>query len=284
MPLSPHGRVVEALRQATVQIRTSSQNGQGSGSGIVVSSERVVTNAHVVPGTNYWVESWEGKTLSAALIKRDSASDLALLSIPGLNASVATLADSDILQPGTPVMAIGHPLGFIGALSVGIVQSLGRLGARFSNGKPWICSKLTLAPGNSGGPLANFQGEIVGVNTMIAGGLAFSIPSRTVQRFLNQTTKRAAIGIKARPVLSRRKQLGFLILEVDPGSSASAASLLPGDVLIAVDGHPFQNQEDFTNALYEAESEVLEFSFLRNSERVRKVSVRLPSVRYPKAA
>ena len=110
----------------------------------------------------------------------------------------ASFADSDELKPGSPVIAVGNPLGFTGAVSSGVVRAIGV--AQGLGSQDWIQADLRLAPGNSGGPLADFAGRAVGINTMIMGGLAFAIPSRRVQRFLMRSDNQLSLGVVVRPV------------------------------------------------------------------------------------
>ncbi len=223
MPIPVPGRLAEALRQSTVQIQSGDRYGQGQGSGVIIAPDQVITNAHVMRSDRVSVESWEGKTVKAALARIDRRRDLALLSVAGLNGAPVILGDSAVLRAGTPVVAIGNPFGFIGALSSGIVHSVGRMAVSGPNGgaSDWICADLRLAPGNSGGPLADFQGHVVGINTMVAGGgLAFAIPSRAVQKFLARRGAPPTLGVVVRPVKLRSGQIGILILELISGGAA----------------------------------------------------------------
>ena len=272
------GRLAEALRQSTVQVRSENTRFYGTGSGIIISPDRIVTNAHVIQTRDCVIEGWEGKLIKASLIKEDRRRDLALLSAPSLNGTPATLGDSDALRPGTAVVAVGNPLGFIGALSSGTVQRTVRLNMGFGNTvrQNWICSSVRLAPGNSGGPLANLRGEVVGVNTMLAAGrLAFSIPSRTVQNFLARDTSSMSLGVVVRPVRLSGGETGFLVIELLPGGAAEAASLLAGDTLVAADGKPFRSADDLCIAIEECADSVLELTFLRQSRALRRVHVKL---------
>jgi serine protease Do len=250
------GRVVESLRRSTVRIIS----GQGNGSGVALVGERVVTNAHVISGGRMSVESWEGKTLPASLIKIDRRRDLAILAVANLDAPAATLGDSNRLQAGTSVVAVGNPLGFTGAVSSGIVHT--------SGGSTWIYADVRLAPGNSGGPLADFRGEVIGINTMIvAGGLALAIPSRAVQSFLNRAVAPRSLGVVVRPVRLRNGGNGLLILELVPDGAAETASLLPGDILIV---------DDLEAAIDRAPGGLLSLDFYRAGQQIlRHVTVRL---------
>jgi serine protease Do len=259
------GRIVELLRRSTVRIAS----GRGSGSGIVLPDGRVVTNAHVIAGKSVSIESWEGKTLAASLKKIDSRRDLAILSAPSLDAPAAILRDSNGLAAGTPVIAVGNPLGFTGAVSSGIVHTAGS-----SN---WICANVRLAPGNSGGPLANFRGEVLGINTMVvSGGLALAIPSRTVQAFLNRAVSGRSLGATVRPVRLRSGGVGMLILELESAGAAENASLLAGDILVGANGSRFTNLDDLEAAIHGSATALLHFDFYRAGQNhLRRVSVKL---------
>jgi serine protease Do len=189
---------------------------------------------------------------------------------------------------GELVIAVGNPFGFIGAITTGVVHGIGQV-----NGLAplkWIQANVQLAPGNSGGPLANAQGQVIGVNTMIAGGVGLAVPSNTVARFLNRLRTGAAqapFGVTLRPIeitAGNKAQLGLAILEVNKNSAAERASLMRGDILIAVEGRRFESIEDLDSALdgtranagANAGERVIRIQFLRGDPtRIRTVSVRL---------
>lgn len=274
------GDVAERLRRATVQVRAG---GRGCGSGVVWSADgRIVTNAHVVAAGRPEVELWNGRRVASRVIAEDRGRDLALLQADTAQAdtgspAAAQTGDSSLLRVGELVVAVGNPFGFTGAVSTGTIHSVGTfrgLGAR-----NWVASDVRLAPGNSGGPLANARGELVGVNTMIAGGLAFSIPSNAVAQFVGRAADRhAALGVVVQPVPldGESGQIGVLVLEIVRDSAAERASLLPGDVLIAVSGRRFRSLDDFENALYASRTGLLEVEFRRGgAARSRSVMVRM---------
>jgi serine protease Do len=196
--------VAEIVRRSVVQVRPDGPGGAGvalSRAGELV----VVTNAHVArgkPGERIHVVS-HGALVYPALIERmDAGRDLALLtlsprSIGNAEApspatlSPATLGDVSTLRPGHLLVAVGHPFGLANAVTAGIVQAVGRvpndlervIGRR---GRSWIQADIRLAPGNSGGPLCDMEGRVVGINTMVAGGLALAIPAAEVRAFLQE--------------------------------------------------------------------------------------------------
>jgi serine protease Do len=281
MPIPVPGRVVEVLRRSTAAVRSGNSRREGTGSAIVIAGDRVITNAHVIHGTELMVESWEGKTVSARIVRLDRFRDLALLEAPGLNALPAPLGDSDQVRAGTAVVAVGNPLGFTGALSSGTVHAVGRMnsgrGGGAMGGPKWIFADVRLAPGNSGGPLANWQGHVIGVNTMVmAGGLAVAIPSRAVQAFLARVNSTRSLGVTVRPVSTRDGSLGMLILELFPDGAAERASLLPGDMLTGTNGQKFESVEDLQLAIDEVSTQTLTLDFIRGGEqKTRHVVARL---------
>jgi serine protease Do len=135
---------------------------------------------------------------------------------------------------------------------------------------------LRLAPGNSGGPLADLQGQIVGINTMIvAGGLALAIPSRVVQSFLTRTTSQRSLGVVVRPVSLKDRRIAMMILELVAGGAAERASLLPGDILAAGNEKRFRFLDDLQEAIDQSPG-ILRLEFYRaGQEKLRKVAVRL---------
>jgi serine protease Do len=275
MPIPVPGRVAEAIRRSTVQIRSGNRRRQGNGSAVVLTEHRVITNAHVVLDGPLIIESWEGDTVSASLSKMDRRRDLALLIAPKLSAPSALLGDSDALRAGTPVIAVGNPMGFVGAVSTGIVHSLGP--AEPISGLLWIHADVRLAPGNSGGPLATLQGQIVGINTMVvAGGLALAIPSRAIQSFLTRATSQRSLGVVVRPVNLRERGIGMMILDLVPGGAAEHASLLQGDILVGGNERRFRFLDDLQEAIDESPGALLRLEFYRaGQEKLRQVVVQL---------
>jgi serine protease Do len=235
------GEVVEKLRRATVQVKTIQVKAHrnGSGSGVIWSEDgRIITNAHVVEGAgrpgaveveHVEVELWDGRSVPGRIVKRDRRRDIAALQVEASGLPVATPGDSNALRVGELVIAVGNPFGFTGAASTGVVHRLNwsEGSRRGFQGCSWVVSQLRLAPGNSGGPLANAHGEVVGINTMIAGRLAFAIPSRSVAEFLEAPLKaQARLGVVVGPADRSSRGIAFIVLEVIPESPADRASLL----------------------------------------------------------
>jgi serine protease Do len=249
------GEVAERLRRSTVQVRGRRERGVGSGV-VWDANGLILTNSHVARAPELDVEFWDGRLLRAQVTSRDRRRDLATLRIESSQAAsleAAAVGDSDALRPGELLIAVGSPMGFAGALSTGTLHS--REGG-------WIRAAVQLAPGNSGGPLANARGEVIGINTAILNGLGLAVPSRTIGEFL-RSGARPSLGVTLRPV-----HLGLALLEVEPGGAADRASLRAGDILLT-------RFEDLNEAL-DSGREVLRVHFLRGDGRqVRETSVRL---------
>jgi len=289
MPFPVPGRIAEQLRQSTVQIRSGRGRTQGSGSGFVLNAGRIVTNAHVVAtgetsgGGTLSIESWDGQTQPAKVLKIDRRRDLALVSVDGGTATPGTLA-SQPAQPGQPVIAVGNPMGFVGAISSGVVHRVGAI--RGLGPTQWIQADLRLAPGNSGGPLADLHGQLVGINSMIAGGLALAIPAQAVQRFLHSNPDSRSLGVVIRPVAfpsTNSGSLGLLILELVGDGAAERASLLPGDLLIAANGKRLTDPDELLAAIELNATLQLEF-YRGDTTRVLRVTVQLADGRAVNAA
>ena len=269
------GEIAEQLRRVTVQVLAGTT---GRGSGVIWSQDgQVVTNAHVLGGNRVEVELWSGQRFPASIRSVNRGRDLAALQVDAGGLYSAVQGNSDALRPGELVIAVGSPYGFIGAVSTGVIHSVGaQLGLP---ARRWVASDVRLAPGNSGGPLANAKGEVIGLNTMIAGGLSLAIPSRSVGRFLTGTVAgRAYLGVTTRPVSLDRGsvQVGFLILEIAAQSPAEHASLLPGDLLTGAAGQKFVSPEDLEDALSFGRNGQLELEFRRGTaHKVRTVVVQL---------
>ena len=275
MALYGFGEIAEQLRRSTVQV-TSGRAGQGSG--FIVKSEGVIaTNAHVIGKAELSVRLWDGSSFPARLTAQSTRRDLALLQIPARNLTHVALANSDELRVGELVMAVGNPFGFTGAVSTGIVHGIGRLPGLGPT--KWIQADVQLAPGNSGGPLSDARGNVVGVNTMIAGGLGLAVPANAVARLMAGDLEQAPLGVVIRPVmvqLSGEQRLGLLILEVVPNGAAEYSSLNAGDILTGIEGHAIKSLDDLEEKLEGSGERLLHLQFIRGDPRkVRNVTVRL---------
>ena len=275
MPVTGFGEISERLRRSTVHV---SAGRRGQGSGVIIDPDGViVTNAHVAAVGPVTVELWDGRRVHASLSARDRARDLAVLSLPLSQLPAAKLADSERLRVGELVIAVGNPMGFTGALTTGVIHAVGRVPGL--GPMKWIQADVRLAPGNSGGPLANAAGQVVGINTMIALGVGLAVPSNTVSRLLKGWPPRAQFGVVARPVevgIQGKVRFGLVLVDIIKNSPAERASLMMGDVVIAVDGCAFDAIEDLERVLEGGNERTMRLEFLRGDHtNIRAVTVRL---------
>jgi serine protease Do len=231
------------------------------GSGVIVTNEgHIITNNHVVtdrqgrPVDQIEVQLSDGRTKKARLVGADEQVDLAVLKIDEPGVKPLKLADSDSVQPGDSVLAIGNALGFDETVTDGIISSKGRPNrSDFFAGL--LQTNAAINPGNSGGPLINIRGEVIGINTLIASttggsqGLGFAIPSNTVRSALESLLRhgriiRGYLGIQTAPLqrgADSSDSEGVTVGDVISGSPAEQAGLQPGDVIRKFDGHEVKN-------------------------------------------
>ena len=239
---------------------------QGAGSGVIISSDgTILTNNHVVEGAKeVSVTLSDKREYKAKVLGRDAKTDLAILKIDaGKNLPAAPMGDSDSLQVGEWVMAVGNPFGLGQTVTSGIVSAKGRvIGAGPYD--DFIQTDASINPGNSGGPLFNMKGEIVGINTAIiarAQGIGFAIPVNTARPLIPQLeTKgevtRGYLGVNIQSVtpelaaaLKLESGSGALVAEVVPGSPAEKAGIHRGDVIVAYNGKKVQDSRDLSLAV-----------------------------------
>ncbi len=242
------GNIAEELRRVTVQVLADDE--RSSGSGVIAAQGKVITNAHVATSTRQRVRAVDGKLLQGTVSKRHRGRDLAVIDVPEMSdVPIATLREASSLQAGEIAVAVGHPLGFIGAVSTGIIRAVGPISGLGS--QTWVQAAVRLAPGNSGGPLADASGRVVGVNSMVMNGLGLAVPSEAVQRFLT-TAAPFRLGVTVRPARLRDGRDGMLILEIEQDSPAETASLLPGDLITSLQDVSVYSVETMEEALIAA--------------------------------
>jgi serine protease Do len=173
----------EKLNQSTVKIR---EGRHGIGTGVLWNANGlIVTNSHVVSGRRVTVETFDGRVFPAHLKIRDSSRDLAALVIEPPGPQAAETADKSIPRAGELVFALGNPFGLTGAFATGVIHAVGPVEGL--GNFIWIQADIRLAPGNSGGPLADAQGRVIGINSMIAHGLGLAVPIAGIERFAQQS-------------------------------------------------------------------------------------------------
>jgi S1-C subfamily serine protease len=276
--------------------------GRDGGSGFVFTPDGfLVTNSHVVRGTKrIEVRLTDGRQFPAALIGDDPDTDLAVLRIYAPELTPLMFGDSDKLRVGQIAIAVGNPYGFQCTVTAGIVSALGR-SLRAQTGRlieNVIQTDTALNPGNSGGPLLNSRGEVIGVNTAMilpAQGICFATPSNTAQRIVallmrDGKVRRGYLGVAGQTVpLHRRlaRQLGVesgvLVVGVEPDSPARDAGLREGDLLLAYNDRPLNSVDDLHRVLTEgAIGARATLTVLRRSETL-KISI-VPEESFPKIA
>jgi serine protease Do len=311
--VGPSVVTIEVTGLTTVQDPNTRQTNiareQGLGSGIVIDpSGYILTNAHVVehatsvsilvfrhrnPATG-GIE--DAERFAGKILGRDSLTDLALLKVEATDLPALKLADSDQVHVGQLALAFGSPLGLENTVTMGVISSTQR---QFNTATPvvYLQTDAAINPGNSGGPLVNIDGEVIGMNTMIASqsggseGVGFSIPSNTIRLVYEQLRKqghvrRGAIGILAREItptlangLGLARRSGVILEDVVPGSSAERSGLHPGDILLAVDGRAFQDARTLSVLLFQKEvGDVTAFKIQRGN---RLMTVNVPVTERP---
>ncbi len=242
---SASAQMVGRAQESVVQVRARRR---GAGAGVIWDREGLVlTNHHVVAGrrrgAKVAVVLRDGRELGAEVVKRGRNLDLALLRLDHApqDPQAAPVGDSDALRVGELVYAIGHPWGRLGAVTAGVVSGLG-VARGPGGGTRYVQSDVSLAPGNSGGPLLNARGEVVGINAMIFGRLALSIPSNAASAWLAGERRRPRLGVRILPVeipASLRgpgvPEEGLIVAALEAGGPAQKAGLLVGDVLLGTE-------------------------------------------------
>jgi len=282
---------VERAGPAVVHIGVK-KNGQpaGLGSGLVVASDGLIlTNSHVVNGASSIEASMaDGQRSAARLVGEDPHSDIAVLRTDApLAAPSLSFFDSKAIRVGQLAIALGNPLGFEQTVTAGVVSAVGR-SMRAYTGRlidDVIQTDAALNPGNSGGPLVNARGQVIGINTAVirgAQGICFSVAANTALLVLTEVLqhgrmRRATLGIEgATTIIPRHVQrfagleqgAGVRVMKVTEGGPAEAAGILSGDLVVALDGEPVLGIDDLLRLLnHERVSRDVKVSLLRKGER-----------------
>jgi Do/DeqQ family serine protease len=243
---------------------------QATGSGVIVDAANgyVLTNGHVTENaTRIEVTTKDNRRITAKLIGTDSDTDIAVLQIPTENLTAVPMGDSDRLQVGDFVLAVGNPFGLGQTVTSGIVSALGRSGLGIEGYEDFIQTDASINPGNSGGPLVNLQGQVVGINTAILApgggniGIGFAVPINMARRVMEQLVrygevKRGRIGVAIQDLtpdlakaMSTSHTTGAVIARVEPGSPAERAGLKTGDLVIAANGVPVRSGTQLRNMI-----------------------------------
>ena len=270
--------VVERLSPAVVTVLNLSAAGteQGSGSGVIISPDGyLLTNNHVIHGASALkVILADGSSSPAQLVGRDTFADIAVLRVDVAVPGVAELGNSDVLRPGETVIAIGSPLGdFKNTVTVGVVSATGRIldTDRGYQMEDLIQTDAAINQGNSGGPLVNLAGQIIGLNTLVvrgsgfgsavAEGLGFAVASNTVRAVSQQLVEKGYVsrpymGVQWESITPRISwvydlpvEWGIYVTRVREGSASERAGMEPGDIIVALDDVLLDEEHPFINVL-----------------------------------
>jgi S1-C subfamily serine protease len=254
--------VAARILPSVVALGVRSPRGSGAGSGVVFTEDGfLLTSAHVVVEADGGTAAFgDGAESRFDVVGADPLADLAVLRVHTASAPPAQLGDADQLKIGQLVVAVGNPMGLAGSVTAGVVSGLGRsIPARDGRNLRLIDNVIqtdaALNPGNSGGALANSAGEVVGINTAVAGyGLGLAVPVNSTTRYIiaellsSGRVRRAWLGVAGvpiplpPPVATRTGQrLGLRVVEVVPGSPAGIAGVYLGDVIISAGGNPVES-------------------------------------------
>ena len=238
---------------------------EGSASGVIITPDGyVVTNSHVVDGADVInTRLADGTSFPALLVGKDAATDLALLRVPGAQLPIAKLGDSSRLRVGQLAIAIGNPFGFQNTVTSGVVSALGRSIRSMSDRliEDVIQTDAPLNPGNSGGPLVDSRGLVVGINTAIiqyAQGICFAIPVNTMRwvvttllregkitrGFLGIAGQTVPLPVKVIRFFNLKQDSGVYVVAVSPGSPAASAGVAEGDVIVGLESNVTRGVDD----------------------------------------
>jgi S1-C subfamily serine protease len=275
-----------------VEVRQKSRRGEahGGGSGFFFTPDGfILTNSHVVSGaSSIEIALADGTRFPATIVGDDPHTDLAVVRISAPNQVAARLGDSDDIRPGQLVVAVGNPYGFQCTVTAGVVSALGRT-MRARSGRlidNVIQTDAALNPGNSGGPLVDSRGEVIGVNTAViamAQGICFSIGINTAKFVASRLIRdgkitRSYIGVAGQNVPVHRRVVRFydlpveqavLVMSVEKGSPAEAADLREGDLIVAYGERPISGVDDLHRLLTEEQVGVASpITFIRHTEKI----------------
>jgi Do/DeqQ family serine protease len=251
-------------------LRPKERSFEAAGSGVIIDAKKgyIVTNAHVIENASeITVTLHDGQDLKAEVVGRDVPSDVAVLKVKSNSLTQIALGDSDRIEVGDFVVAIGNPFGLQHTVTSGIVSGLSRSGIHPEGFQDFIQTDASINPGNSGGALVNLKGELIGINTAILSrtggniGIGFAIPVNMARSVMDEllkygTVRRGLLGVRMQPVtpaiaqaLGLQEVKGALISQVVENSAAERAGIRTGDVITSVNGRPVRSNYELRNVI-----------------------------------
>ena len=267
------GELTALVAQARQSVALVYHRG-GNGAGVIWRPDgQIVTNNHVARDGRVDVVLHDGRHYTGIVAARHQTRDLAVIKIAEEHLPAAQIGDSSRVRPGQLALAVGHPAGYRDAATLGVVVAAGQAatteGPRTGD---FLQADVTIMPGNSGGPLVDAHGHVIGINTMVSGRLALAVPSNAVERFVEGRAASGAsgyLGITGSFVPLRRPdaEFGVVLTAVEEGSPADRAGLIVGDVVVAIGGAPIIDEESLPAAsLRFVPGETVELQVLRGGD------------------
>ncbi len=263
-----------------------------AGSGVIVDAKNgyILTNHHVVAGADrIQISLHDDTTLDAEIVGSDAATDIAVLKVDPVGLTDIAIGDSDAVEVGDFVIAIGNPFGLGHTVTSGIVSAKGRTGISRNGYEDFIQTDASINPGNSGGALVNMRGELIGINSAIISrsggnvGIGFAVPSEIAQSIMRQIldfgeVRRGLLGVTIQTIdkesaraLGTEVESGALVSRVTPGSAAEKAGLLVDDIIVRINDNKIDSSRELMNAIgLKGSGEAVEIEFVRDG-RTRNV-------------
>ena len=267
-----------------------------AGSGVIVDAANgyILTNHHVVEGADkIQISLFNDETLDAEIVGSDAATDIAVIKVDPENLVDLPIGNSDEVEVGDFVIAIGNPFGLGHTVTSGIVSALGRTGINRNGYEDFIQTDASINPGNSGGALVNMRGELVGINSAIVSrtggnvGIGFAVPSEIARSIMRQIldfgeVRRGLLGVSIQTIdtesakaLGAEVESGALVSAIEPGSAAENAGLHVDDIIIRVNNKKIDNSRELANAIgLKGSGEIVDIEYVRDG-RTRKIQATL---------
>jgi len=262
-----------------------------AGSGVIVDAENgyILTNHHVVDGADQiQISLFNDDSLDAEIVGSDAATDIAVIKVDPENLVDIPIGDSDLVEVGDFVIAIGNPFGLGHTVTSGIVSALGRTGISRNGYEDFIQTDASINPGNSGGALVNMRGELVGINSAIVSrtggnvGIGFAVPSEIAQSIMRQIldfgeVRRGLLGVSIQTIdtesakaLGAEVESGALVSAIEPGSAAEAAGLRVDDIIVRVNDKRIDDSRELANAIgLKGSGEIVDIEYVRGGETTK---------------